>query len=105
MSIKSLFGLFLIAVSFGFVTDVSAQDLTHAKVRAELSQVENNGSRFVTDTSYLDVNRIFTQKVARLKKQLGASDVGGTQQGKTRLGMRGATINESMNNACVGPRT
>ncbi|GAB2900963.1 BPSS1996 family virulence factor [Paraburkholderia jirisanensis] len=106
MNAKSLIGLSLIALSsFGFVTAASAQGLTRAEVRAELVQAENNGSRFVADASYPDVSPIFTQQVARLKKQHSDSDVGGTSQGTTQSGMRSAMTSVSMSNACVGPRS
>jgi hypothetical protein len=106
MNAKSLIGLSLIALSsFGFVTAASAQGLTRAEVRAELIQAENNGSRFIADASYPDVSPIFTEQVARLKKQHGDSDVGGAPQGTTQSGMRSVMTSASMGNACVGPRT
>jgi Domain of unknown function (DUF4148) len=47
----------LIALA-GAMTNASAQEKTRAEVRQELIQAENNGLRFVTDTSYPEVNPI-----------------------------------------------
>uniref|UniRef100_UPI0016543F6D DUF4148 domain-containing protein n=2 Tax=Pseudomonadota TaxID=1224 RepID=UPI0016543F6D len=40
----------------GVATQASAQALTRAQVRQELIDAENNGLRFVTDTSYPEVS-------------------------------------------------
>lgn len=72
----------LIALA-GAITDANAQETTRLEVRQELIQAENDGSRFVTDTSYPAVNPIFAEQVARRKAQRnsgigGVPDSGGT---------------------------
>jgi Domain of unknown function (DUF4148) len=46
-----------------------AQGKTRAEVYQELIEAQQNGLNYVTDTSYPDVNRIFTAQVARIKQE------------------------------------
>jgi Na+-translocating ferredoxin:NAD+ oxidoreductase RnfG subunit len=81
----------------GVVTNASAQEKTRAEVRQELIQAENNGSRFVTDSSYPDINPIFVQQAARVRAQhSGDSDVGAAMVGSSETG-------HTSSMACVGP--
>ncbi|WP_027799321.1 DUF4148 domain-containing protein [Paraburkholderia dilworthii] len=48
---------------------VFAQSKTRAEVYQELIEAQNNGLNYVTETSYPDVNPIFTTQVARLKQE------------------------------------
>jgi hypothetical protein len=86
----------------GIATGASAQEKTRAEVRQELIQAENNGLRFVTDTSYPDVNPLFEQQVARLRQQ---SDSGGAPAtaGSSETGKAANGEGVADSSACVGP--
>ena len=88
----------------GIVTSASAQEKTRAEVRQELIQAENDGLRFVTDTSYPAVNPIFEQQVARLQSQTDSSSgvpMGGSSAaGNAAVPAIGSSAAPS---ACVGP--
>ncbi|MDE1184249.1 DUF4148 domain-containing protein [Paraburkholderia sp.] len=93
------------STSFAFVSNASAQEKTRAEVRQELIQAENNGSRFVTDTSYPAVNPIFAQQVARLQQQ-NQSGEGPAMSGSSAAGKRvadSAPHASNGNTECVGP--
>jgi hypothetical protein len=79
-----------------------AQEKTRAEVRQELIQAENDGSRFVTDTSYPEVNPIFAQQVAQLKQQ-NNSGVGSGMSGSSASGQRIPMNHKASGAACVGP--
>ena len=92
-----------VLASTSVFSNAFAQEKTRAEVRQELIQAENNGLRFVTDTSYPDVNPLFTQQVARAQ-QRSDSGVGGTMNGTSASGNR--TTKSAMNHGgeqCVGP--
>jgi hypothetical protein len=97
----------ILLASAGIVTNASAEEKTRAEVRQELIQAENNGLRFVTDTSYPDVNPIFAQQVAQLKQQ--QSGTGADTSGSSAAGHREAAGSTSIAQgrtampACVGP--
>jgi hypothetical protein len=97
----------IVLASAGIVTNASAGEKTRAEVRQELIQAENNGLRFVTDTSYPDVNPIFAQQVAQLKQQ--QSGTGADTSGSSAAGHREAAGSTSIAQgrtatpACVGP--
>jgi Domain of unknown function (DUF4148) len=97
----------ILLASAGAVTHASAQEKTRADVRLELVQAEANGSRFVTDTSYPDVNPIFSQQAARLK--MNTSGEGPVMSGSSAAGHRAAAANTSVQASsaatatCVGP--
>lgn len=88
----------------GIANSVSAQEKTRAEVRQELIQAENNGLRFVTDTSYPAVNPIYEQQVAHLLPQAdsssGAPMGGSSAAGKAAVSTIGSSGTPS---ACVGP--
>ncbi|MPW23344.1 DUF4148 domain-containing protein [Paraburkholderia sp. CNPSo 3157] len=84
----------LIALA-GAVTNASAQEKTRAEVRQELIQAENNGSRFVTDTSYPEINPVFAEQVAHLQTK-NDSGAGADMPGTSETGHHSATT-------CVGP--
>lgn len=50
-----------------------AEGKTRAQVYQELIEAQQDGLNYVTDTSYPDVNPIFAQQAARLRKQAQAS--------------------------------
>jgi Domain of unknown function (DUF4148) len=95
----------LVIASVGVVSNASAQENTRAEVRQELVQADNNGPRFVTDTSYLAVNPIFAQQVARL--QASTSGEGPVISGLSAAGKRSTNdfsrVAGRNMNTCVGP--
>lgn len=95
----------IVLASAGAVTQASAQEKTRAEVRQELIQAEANGSRLVTDTSYPDINPIYTQQVAHQKAQ--TSGEGAAMSGSTVAGQRTAPSSTRSagtdSAACVGP--
>jgi len=109
MNKRYVFGLsMLLLASAGIASNASAQEKTRAEVRQELIQAENNGLRFVTNTSYPDVNPIFAQQAAQLKQQ-NESGTGADVSGSSATGQREAAgkagIGQSRSAipACVGP--
>jgi uncharacterized protein DUF4148 len=85
-------------------TNAFAQEKTRAEVRQELIQAENNGSRFVSETSYPDVAPIYQVQVARQKAEHpdsgeGAGLSGTTQSGHTAMPDGASSKPET----CVGP--
>lgn len=95
----------ILLASTGAVTQASAQEKTRAEVRQELVQAEANGSRLVTDTSYPEINPIFSQQAARLK--MSTSGEGPAMSGSTAAGQRSSTTPTHSADAamtpCVGP--
>ncbi|MFM0280838.1 protein of unknown function [Burkholderia sp. GAS332] len=95
----------ILLASAGAVTQASAQEKTRAEVRQELVQAEANGSRLVTDTSYPEINPIFSQQAARMKVSM--SGEGPAMSGSTAAGQRSSnTPTHSAGaamTACVGP--
>jgi hypothetical protein len=79
-----------------------AQEKTRAEVRQELVQAENNGQRFVTDTSYPEINPIFAQQAAQLKQRDDAG-VGAAMSGTSASGERMAMPGKTSGESCVGP--
>jgi hypothetical protein len=109
MNKSYVFGLsMMLLASAGIASTASAQEKTRAEVRQELIQAENNGLRFVTDTSYPDVNPIFAQQAAQLKQQ-SESGTGADMSGSSVAGQReaagkvGTGQSRSAISACVGP--
>ena len=98
----------MLLASAGIASNASAQEKTGAEVRQELIQAENNGLRYVTDTSYPDVNPIFAQQAAQLKLQ-SESGTGADMSGSSAAGQReaagkaGTGQSRSAIPACVGP--
>ncbi|MFM0499790.1 DUF4148 domain-containing protein [Paraburkholderia caffeinilytica] len=95
----------ILLASAGAVTQASAQEKTRAEVRQELVQAEANGSRLVTDTSYPEINPIFSQQAARLK--MSTSGEGPAMSGSTAAGQRSSTTPTGSAGmamtTCVGP--
>ena len=89
--------------SAGIATSASAQEKTRAEVRQELIQAENNGSRFVTDTSYPDINPIFVQQAARTQQK--ASGVGSEMSSSSAAGAPKAPAASKTEPNCVGPNS
>jgi hypothetical protein len=83
----------------GAVTQASAQGLTRAEVRQQLIEAENNGSRFVTDTSYPDVSPVFAQQVAAQHQQEQQPRVAQSGMGMPMPG----TSESGAPQKCVGP--
>jgi hypothetical protein len=109
MNKRYVLGLSMIVLaSASIVSNASAQEKTRAEVRQELIQAENNGLRFVTDTSYPDINPIFAQQAAQLKQQ-NESGTGADMSGSSAAGQReaagkgGTGQSRSAIPACVGP--
>jgi Domain of unknown function (DUF4148) len=61
----------MVAISLAVLASsgASAQGKTRADVYQELIEAQQNGLNYVTETSYPDVNPIFTAQVARMKQQ------------------------------------
>ncbi|MBP0595810.1 DUF4148 domain-containing protein [Paraburkholderia sp. LEh10] len=89
-------------VSTGFASSAFAQEKTRAEVRQELIQAEQNGSQFVTDTSYPDVAPIYQQQVAHQKAAEDSEGVGAGMAGTHASGSRMTGANAGMS-SCVGP--
>jgi hypothetical protein len=89
-------------VSTGFASSAFAQEKTRAEVRQELIQAEQNGSRFVTDTSYPEVAPIYQQQVAQQNSAQASEGAGmaGTHESGSRMPGTGAGTDMS---SCVGP--
>jgi hypothetical protein len=75
----------------GITSNAFAQEKTRAEVRQELIQAENSGLRFVTDTSYPEINPIFEQQAARLKQQ-SESGFGADMTGSSAAGANPASL-------------
>jgi hypothetical protein len=89
-------------VSVGLSSTAFAQEKTRAEVRQELIQAEQNGSQFVSDTSYPDVSPIFQQQVAQMKAAQSSEGAGmaGTHAAGTRMPASTGAMDPS---SCVGP--
>ena len=88
--------------STAFASSAFAQEKTRAEVRQELIQAEQNGSQFVTDTSYPEVSPIYQQQVARQQaaQQSEGAGMSGTHAAGARMPAMGANAGMS---SCVGP--
>ncbi|MCX4146274.1 DUF4148 domain-containing protein [Paraburkholderia madseniana] len=66
-----------VVLSLAIVASSSAfaEGKTRAQVYQELIEDQQNGLDYVTDTSYPEVNPIFSQQVARMKQQAAAVSV------------------------------
>jgi hypothetical protein len=76
-----------------------AQGLTRAEVRQQLVEAEQDGSQYVTDTSYPNVNPIYENQVAKTQQD-GATAYGGVHAGS---GMSAPRSGAAGQQACVGP--
>jgi hypothetical protein len=75
----------VLLASTGIASNASAQENTRAEVRQDLVQAEDNGLRFVTDTSYPDVAPSLVPQVARLQR-LGEGGMGGDMSSTSPAG-------------------
>ena len=87
----------------GIAPHASAQALTRAQVRQQLIDAENNGLRFVTDTSYPDVSPLFQQQAERMPERQASAAVGGDPATSSEAGKPAATSPRRGAAACVGP--
>jgi opacity protein-like surface antigen len=78
-----------------------AQGLTRVEVRQQLVEAEQNGSQFVSNTSYPDVARIYTNRAAQATP--GASAYGGVTAGSRVSSARITNLGSPSHEACVGP--
>jgi hypothetical protein len=79
-----------------------AQGLTRAQVRQQLVEAQQDGSQYVTDTSYPAVDRIYENQVAKAE-QNNATAYGGVRPESTMSGTRIAPAGTTRQQACVGP--
>ena len=103
MNKRSSIALSLVFLAMASITsNAFAQEKTRAEVRQELIQAENDGLRFVTDTSYPEINPIFEQQAARLKQQ-SESGVGADMTGSSAKGTTRFANHHPAAQTCVGP--
>src|SRR5471030_1136895 len=93
----------LLAIT-GFVSNVSAQEITRQDVGQELAQADNNGSPRIADTAYLDANPAVVRE-ADSQNRVNADGLGLDMQGSSAAGRstsmsRGDRTRPS---TCVGP--
>jgi Domain of unknown function (DUF4148) len=103
MRIAAALSVFLLATT-GFVSNVSAQEITRQDVRRELAQTDNNGLPGITDTAYPDANPAVVQE-ADSQEQLNADSLGPDMQGSSAAG-RSASLSRGERtrpSTCVGP--
>jgi len=98
----------LLLATVAVTTNASAQEKTRAEVRQELIQAENDGLRFITDTSYPEVNPIFAQQVARMKQKTSTVANAGDAVSSAAAQRAAQTTTDmakigSDSAACVGP--
>jgi len=87
----------------GIATQASAQELTRAQVRQELIDAENNGLRFVTDTSYPEVSPLFQRQVEQMPEHQASTAVGSDPAASSEAGKPATTSPRRGSTACVGP--
>ncbi|MBP0610088.1 MULTISPECIES: DUF4148 domain-containing protein [Burkholderia] len=87
----------------GVATQASAQALTREQVRQELVDAENNGLRFVTDTSYPDVSPLFQHQADRMPQRQASTAVGGDPAMSSEAGKPATMSPRRSAAACVGP--
>lgn len=87
----------------GFAPHASAQALTRAEVRQALIDAENQGSRFVTDTSYPAVSPLFEGAAAALRRDRQDSGVGGYAGSASEAGKPAVKPAAPASGACAGP--
>jgi len=88
-------------------TSVSAQaqPLTRAQVRQQLIDAENNGLRFVTDTSYPTVSSLFQRQAEQMPQHQAETAVGSDPAASFEAGGPAARPSRSHPAACVGPES
>ncbi|KWF25140.1 DUF4148 domain-containing protein [Burkholderia pseudomultivorans] len=104
MNTSRLIAASMAVVSFaGFATHASAQALTRAEVRQALIEAEDQGSRFVTDTSYPAVSPLFEGAAAETRRDQANSGVGGYAGSASDAGKPAVKPAVPASGACVGP--
>jgi len=78
-----------------------ARGLTRAEVRQQLVEAQQDGSQLVSNTSYPDVARIYTNQVTQAKQ--GTSAYGGVTAGSSARSAHFLNIGSPRHEACVGP--
>lgn len=87
----------------GFAAHASAQVTTRAEVHRASFAVESQGLRFVTDTSYPDVDPMFQQQADPMKNDPDSGGMGGQAAGSSNAGKRDVAPSTRDPSACVGP--
>jgi hypothetical protein len=93
--------LFVMSAAVLASSSAFAQGLTRAEVRQQLVEAEQNGSNLVSNASYPDVARIYSNQVAQAKD--GATAYGGVVAGSSAGSARIAKGGSPNHEACVGP--
>jgi hypothetical protein len=78
-----------------------AQGLTRAEVRQQLVEAQQNGSEYVTDSSYPDISPAFQSQFAN--RQQSANAYGGVVAGSSVSAPRVPRTGTQSRDACVGP--
>ncbi|MDW9247163.1 DUF4148 domain-containing protein [Burkholderia cepacia] len=104
MNTHWLVGATVVAMSVaGVATQASAQALTRAQVTQQLIDAENNGLRFVTDTSYPDVSPLFRQQAEQMPQRQASTAVGSDPAVSSEAGKPATMSPRPRAAACVGP--
>lgn len=111
MKIRKIgYALLMSCTSLAFVAAANAQGLTREQVRQQLIEAQQNGSAYVTDSSYPEVSPLYRQQVAQQRvKQAQDSGMGPQMDGSTQSGTRAmppaasAHPSTETHDACVGP--
>jgi hypothetical protein len=82
-------------------SSVFAQGLTRAEVRQQLVEAQQNGSEYVTDSSYPDISPAYQSQFANRKNNTDA--YGGVAGGSSASAPRGSMSGMQSHEACVGP--
>jgi hypothetical protein len=78
-----------------------AQGLTRSEVRQQLVEAQQNGSEYVSNSSYPDISPVFQNQVANQQKNAGA--YGGVAAGSTMSAPRAKLNGTQSPETCVGP--
>lgn len=95
--------LALLSLSAAILVSSSAfaQGLTRAEVRQQLVEAQQNGSEYVTDSSYPDISPAYQNQFAN--RQQNANAYGGVVAGSSVSAPRLPTTGTQGHEACVGP--
>lgn len=80
-----------------------SQEKTRAEVRQELIQAENDGSQYITDSSYPEISQIHAKQVAQLKEMNGNAEMGTDSSGTSMSGKGQVKTPDPAAATCVGP--
>ncbi|KAB0644059.1 DUF4148 domain-containing protein [Burkholderia latens] len=83
----------------------SAQALTRAQVRQQLIDAENDGSRFVTDTSYPEASPLFQRQAEQMPQRQAETAVGSAPATTSEAGRPAMSPSVPRAAACVGPES